>query len=56
MNYLFALVINYLFYSLFYIDTLVVETYWVGYFSTLLLQSIICLVITYLDMQIKKGL
>ena len=56
MKYLFALVINYLFYSLFYIDTLVVETYWVGYFSTLLLQSIICLVITYLDMQIKKGL
>ena len=55
LNYIFALVVNYLFYSLFYINTIALDTYWVGYFTTLLLQGIMIIALTYTDMQIKRG-
>ncbi len=56
LTYIFALIVNYLFYSLIYMNTLVSDTYWVAYFSTLILQSIVCFVLTYIDMQIKRGI
>ncbi|MBE6158051.1 MAG: VUT family protein [Firmicutes bacterium] len=55
LNYIFALVVNYLFYSLFYINTIALDTYWVGYFTTLFLQGIMIIALTYTDMQIKRG-
>ena len=55
LNHIFALVVNYLFYSLFYINTIVLDTYWVGYFTTLALQGVMIIALTYVDMQIKRG-
>ena len=55
LTYIFALVVFYLFYSLFYITTLSVDTYWVSYFSTLILQSMLIIVLTFIDLQIKRG-
>ena len=55
LTYIFALVVYYLFYSLFYIATLSVDTYWVSYFSTLILQAMLIMVLTFIDLQIKRG-
>lgn len=55
LNYIFALVVYYLFYSLFYINTLAVDTYWPAYFTTLILQAILIMMLTYIDMRIKRG-
>lgn len=56
LTYMFSLIIYYLFYSLFYLNILVVETYWIGYFTTLLLQCLICFILSYMDIQIKRGI
>jgi len=42
LTYLFAFVVNYLFYTLIYMDLLVFDNYWVSYFATLILQGILC--------------
>lgn len=56
LTYIFAFVVNYLFYTLIYMDLLVLNEYWVAYFSTLLLQGIIAFLLTFFDINIKRGL
>jgi len=55
LTYVFALVINYLFYSLFYINTLSLDTYWISYFTTITIQGIMIVALTFIDMQVKRG-
>lgn len=55
LTYLFAFVVNYLFYTLIYMNLLVFDNYWVSYFATLLLQGIVCFVLTFFDVNIKRG-
>ena len=56
LTYLFAFVVNYLFYTLIYMDLLVFDNYWVSYFATLILQGILCFLLTFFDINIKRGL
>ena len=56
LTYIFAFVVNYLFYTLIYMDLLVLNEYWIAYFSTLLLQGIIAFLLTFFDINIKRGL
>ena len=56
LTYMFAFVVFYLFYTLLYMNLLVFDNYWVSYFSTLILQGILCLLLTFFDVRIKKGL
>ena len=56
LTYMFAFVVFYLFYTLLYMNLLVFDNYWTSYFSTLLLQGIICLLLTFFDVNTKKGL
>lgn len=56
LTYIFAFVVNYLFYTLIYMNLLVLNEYWVAYFSTLLLQGIIAFLLTFFDINIKRGL
>lgn len=56
LTYMFAFVVYYLFYTLLYMNLLVFDNYWVSYFSTLILQGILCLLLTFFDVHIKKGL
>ncbi|MBQ2639433.1 MAG: VUT family protein [Bacilli bacterium] len=55
LTYIFALVVYYLFYSLFYITTLNVDTYWVAYFTTLILQGMLIMPLVFIDLHIKRG-
>ena len=50
LTYLFAFVVNYLFYTLIYMDLLV------SYFATLILQGILCFLLTFFDVNIKRGI
>lgn len=52
---IFSLLTLYMFYTLISITTIVIEEYWRGYFLTILLQFIPCLILAKLDMLVKKG-
>ena len=56
LNYLFAFVVNYLFYTLIYMDLLVFDNYWVSYFATLILQGIMCFLLVFFDVNMKRGI
>lgn len=55
LNYLFALVSFYMFYTLIYLNMIIIDDYWLGYFITLLIQTVICIGLTYIDKKIKLG-
>lgn len=54
-NYIFSLVVYYLFYTLIYLNMIIFDTYWIGYFITLCIQLFICIGLTILDKKIKRG-
>ena len=53
LNYLFALIVYYLFYTLINLDAIVLDSYWKGYFITLGIQSIISLPIAFIDKKVN---
>lgn len=55
LNYLFALVTFYAFYTLIYLNMIILDDYWLGYFITLVIQTIMCIGLAYLDKKIKLG-
>ena len=55
LNYLFALVACYMFYTLIHLNMIIIDDYWLGYFITISIQLFICLGLTYIDKQIKPG-
>ena len=56
VNYLFALIVLYMFYTLISLDKIRLDNFWSGYFVTLLVQSIICIILTIVDKKIKRGI
>lgn len=56
LTYLFAFVVNYLFYTLIYMNLLVLDSYWIAYFSTLIIQGVICFLLVFVDVNIKRGI
>lgn len=56
LNYLFSLVIFYMFYTLINLSVLVTSSYWSGYFLTLGIQAVVCILLTAIDHKIKRGL
>lgn len=55
LNYMFSLVVYYMFYTLIYLNMIILDSYWKGYFITIGIQTIICLAIAYLDKRIIRG-
>ena len=55
LNYIFALIVYYFFYTIIHLDSVIYDGYWTSYFLTLGIQAIICLPLTAIDRQIKKG-
>lgn len=55
LNYMFALVTFYMFYTLLYLNMIIIDGYWTGYFITLIIQTFICIGLTYADKKIKVG-
>jgi len=56
LNYLFSLVIFYMFYTLINLSVLVTSSYWSGYFLTLGIQGVESIILTAIDHKIKRGL
>ena len=56
LNYLFSLIVYYMFYTLIYLNMLVLDDFWTGYFLTLGIQFFICLGVTIWDKKIKRGI
>ena len=56
LTYLFAFAVNYLFYTLIYMNLLVFDNYWISYFATLILQGIMCFLLVFFDVNMKRGI
>ena len=54
LNYLLSLIVYYMVYTLIYLNIILLDTYWIGYFITLGIQFVICLPLAYLDKRINK--
>ena len=55
LTYVFSLLINYMFYTLISLNIISIDGYWVGYFTTIGIQAIICLPLAFIDIFIKRG-
>lgn len=54
-NYLFALIVYYMVYTLIYLDNTIYEGYWNSYFLTIGIQALLCIPLSIIDKFIKKG-
>lgn len=52
---LFSLIIYYMFYTLMYLNMVVVDSYWAGYILTLIIQFPICIVLSIIDKRVLRG-
>ncbi len=56
LTYVFSIIVFYMFYTLIYLDMMVGDSYWKGYFISLGIQSIVCLFLAIMDTKlIKRG-
>lgn len=55
LNYLFSLIVFYMFYTLIYLNMLILDNFWTEYFMILGIQTLICLPLAYLDKKIRRG-
>lgn len=55
LNYMFSLIIYYMFYTLMYLNMLVSGNYWTGYCITLIIQLFICIGLAIIDKKVKMG-
>ena len=55
LNYMFSLIVYYMFYTLIYLNMIVLDSFWKGYFITLAMQFVLCIPIAIYDKSIKRG-
>ena len=55
LNYIFALLVFYMFYTIIYLDMVIVDKFWAVYFVTIGIQSVICIPLAIIDKKIKRG-
>lgn len=55
LNYLFSLVIYYMFYTLIYLNMIILDNFWKGYLITIIIQAFLVIPITIIDKKIKRG-
>lgn len=56
LNYVFGYIVFYMLYAIVRMDLVIAETFWIGYFVTLLIQTIMSMGLAYLDKKIKVGM
>lgn len=54
LTYMFSVIIYIMVYTLVYLDSLIIDGYWVTYGITLAIEFVICLPLAYFDIEIKK--
>ncbi len=55
LTYLFSLIIYYMFYTLIYLNMIILDNFWEGYMLTLAIQVVVCIPLAILDKNIKRG-
>ncbi len=55
LNYLFALIIFYMFYTLIHLNMIILDNFWEGYILTIIIQLFIIIPIVIIDKSIKRG-
>jgi len=55
LTYIFSLIVFYMFYTLIYLNMIILDTFWTGYLLTIGIQSLICIPLTIFDKLIKRG-
>ena len=55
VNYIFSIIVFCMLYTLIYLSKVVYESYWTSYFATLGIDSMICIVLAFIDTKIKRG-
>ena len=55
LTYIFSLIVYYMFYTLIYLNLIILDNFWMGYFITLGIQFIICIPIAFIDKKVKRG-
>ena len=56
LNYVFGYIVFYMLYAIVRMDLVIADTFWIGYFITLLIQTIISMVLASIDKKIKVGM
>lgn len=56
LTYMFGLVVNYMVYMTLSLNMIMTNSFWVGYFTALGIQGVICLLLALLDIKIKRGI
>ena len=52
---MFALIVYYMFYTLIYLNLIVLDNFWEGYLLTLVIQFIICIPVALIYKAVKRG-
>lgn len=55
LNFMFVLIAYYFIYMLLSFYNLILDHFWIAYFSTLLIQAVICAILSFIDKYIKRG-
>ena len=55
MNYIFSIIIYYMIYTLIYLNLVILDGYWLKYFITIGIETLLCIPISFVDKQIKRG-
>lgn len=56
LNYIFTYIVFYMLYTIVYINIVITDTFWISYFITLAMQTIISIGLAFLDKKIKVGM
>lgn len=55
LNYLFSLIVFYMFYTLIHLNMIILDDFWTCYFMVLDIQAVICFILSIIDSKIKVG-
>ncbi len=56
LNYLFSLIVFYMFYTLIHLNMIILDDFWTGYFMVLDIQTVICFILSIIDSKIRIGI
>ncbi len=56
LNYVFGYIVFYMLYAIVRMDLVIADTFWLGYFITLLIQTIMSIGLSFVDKKIKVGM
>lgn len=55
LTYLFSIIVFYMIYTLIYLNLVTTDGYWLKYIITILIEIVICIPVSFIDKQIKRG-